>query len=229
MPNKMERFTQRARRALSMAEEAAAQFDHGEIGAEHLLIGLVREEGGVAGRVLRELGLNRQMIEDEVRAASHIVKRRAGVQPELSSTTKKVLELAVDEARRMGHFYIGTEHLLLGAARLDDDSPPLTLLRQLNITSAQVRTATRRALRESPIQTQTEPRKSTLPDRRVSLVFKQGDITLTLVTPLEQLKKALTTLTSDQILVFIGMNDERLEISLVDDDEAARDADETRE
>ena len=64
MPNKMERFTQRARRVLSLAQEEAERLQHNYIGTEHLLLGLIREEGGVAGRVLRELGLEQRRVEE---------------------------------------------------------------------------------------------------------------------------------------------------------------------
>ena len=66
MPNKMERFTQRARRVLSLAQEEAERLQHNYIGTEHLLLGLIREEGGVAGRVLRELGLEQRRVEELV-------------------------------------------------------------------------------------------------------------------------------------------------------------------
>ena len=66
MPNKMERFTQRARRVLSLAQEEAERLQHHQIGTEHLLLGLMREEGGVAGRVLRDLGLDLRRVEELV-------------------------------------------------------------------------------------------------------------------------------------------------------------------
>ena len=103
MSNKMERFTQRARRVLSLAQEEAERLQHSQIGTEHLLLGLMREDGGVAGRVLRELGLEARKVEDLVTRAADSSDRAATEALELSAETKKVLELAVDEARRMGH------------------------------------------------------------------------------------------------------------------------------
>ena len=120
MANKMERFTQRARRVLSLAQEEAERFQHNYIGTEHLLLGLIREEGGVAGRVLRELGLDQRRVEELVERMTRASARATTIAPELSPGTKRVLELAVDEARRMGHHYIGTEHLLLGLVRLPE-------------------------------------------------------------------------------------------------------------
>jgi len=159
--NKMERFTQRARRVLSLAQEEAERLQHNYIGTEHLLLGLIREEGGVAGRVLRELGLEQRRVEELVERMTRATVRSANQQPELSPGTKRVLELAVDEARRMGHHYIGTEHLLLGLVRLTE-GVAIDILKRLGVSPEEVRRQTRRVLQESPVQTpqssQEEPR-----------------------------------------------------------------------
>jgi len=143
----MERFTQRARRVLSLAHQEAERAHQNNIGTEHLLLGLMDEEGGVAGRVLRELG----MTPDRVR---EIVLRVSGSAPnfdpnriELASETQQVLEYAVDEARRLGHHYIGTEHILLGLVRIE--STAMEALRRLGVTPDQIRRQTRRVLNES--------------------------------------------------------------------------------
>jgi ATP-dependent Clp protease ATP-binding subunit ClpC len=98
--NKMERFTQRARRVLSLATEEAERLEHNHIGTEHLLLGLMREEGGVAGRVIRELGLDQSRVEELVERMTRATRRNADTNLDLSPGTKRVLELAVDEARR---------------------------------------------------------------------------------------------------------------------------------
>ncbi len=161
VPNKMERFTQRARRVLSLAQEEAERLQHNYIGTEHLLLGLIREEGGVAGRVLRELGLEQRRVEELVERMTRASTRTSTVQPELSPGTKRVLELAVDEARRMGHHYIGTEHLLLGLVRLTE-GVAIDILKRLGVSPEEVRRQTRRVLQESPVQNpqpnQEEPR-----------------------------------------------------------------------
>lgn len=161
MANKMERFTQRARRVLSLAQEEAERLQHNYIGTEHLLLGLIREEGGVAGRVLRELGLDQRRVEELVERMTRATTRTTSVQPELSPGTKRVLELAVDEARRMGHHYIGTEHLLLGLVRLTE-GVAIDILKRLSVSPEEVRRSTRRVLQESPLQSkdpnQEEPR-----------------------------------------------------------------------
>src|SRR5512139_2737138 len=113
----MERFTQRARRVLSLAHQEAERMRQNYIGTEHLLLGLMREEGGVAGRVLRELGLEIDRVQEVVVRMTGFGQNRA-TKLDLSPGTQQVLEFAVDEARRMGHHYIGTEHLLLGLMRL---------------------------------------------------------------------------------------------------------------
>lgn len=163
MPNKMERFTQRARRVLSLAQEEAERLQHSQIGTEHLLLGLMREEGGVAGRVLRDLGLEPRRVEELVVRLTDSAERSASGNLDLSAGTKKVLELAVDEARRMGHHYIGTEHLLLGLVR-QQEGVAIDVLRRLGISPEEVRRQTRRVLQESPVQS-TPPTPQERPSR----------------------------------------------------------------
>lgn len=164
MPNKMERFTQRARRVLSLAQEEAERLQHHQIGTEHLLLGLMREEGGVAGRVLRDLGLDLRRVEELVTRLSTSENKTSNSQLDLSPGTKKVLELAVDEARRMGHHYIGTEHLLLGLVR-QQEGIALDVLRRLGVSPEEVRRQTRKVLQESPVQSaqQTQDRPQSKP------------------------------------------------------------------
>src|SRR5258707_7414176 len=150
----MERFTQRARRVLSLAQEEAERLQHSYIGTEHLLLGLMREEGGVAGRVLRDLGLDQRRVEELVERMTRAGQRTANARLDLSPGTKKVLELAVDEARRMGHHYIGTEHLLLGLVR-QSEGVAIDVLKRLGVSPEEVRRQTRRVLQESPTQANT--------------------------------------------------------------------------
>ncbi len=148
MSDKLERFTQRARRVLSLAHEEAERMHHNYIGTEHLLLGLIREEGGVAGRVLRELGLEPARVKEMVERLTGI-GRHTGGRIELAPGTEQVLQLAIEEARRMGHHYIGTEHLLLGLVR-QPEGVGVDVLRRLGVTPEQVRRQTRRVLQESP-------------------------------------------------------------------------------
>ena len=148
----MERFTQRARRVLSLAHQEAERMRQNHIGTEHLLLGLMREEGGVAGRVLRELGLEADRVQEVVERMTGIGKSKGG-KLDLAPGTQQVLELAVEEARRMGHHYIGTEHLLLGLVEYDEGMA-LDVLRRLGVTPEQVRRQTRRVLQESSTSAQ---------------------------------------------------------------------------
>jgi ATP-dependent Clp protease ATP-binding subunit ClpC len=150
----MERFTQRARRVLSLAHEEAERMHHNYIGTEHLLLGLIREEGGVAGRVLRELGLEPPRVKEMVERLTGI-GRHTGGRIELAPGTEQVLQLAVEEARRMGHHYIGTEHLLLGMVR-QGEGVGLDVLRRLGVTPEQIRRQTRRILQETPTRRSSE-------------------------------------------------------------------------
>ena len=142
----MERFTQRARRVLSLAHQEAERGRQNSIGTEHLLLGLMEEEGGVAGRVLRELGLESNRVREIIERVS-VERRHEDLKIELAPDTQQVLEYAVDEARRLGHHYIGTEHILLGLVRVDGMA--MEVLRRLGVTADQIRRQTRRVLNET--------------------------------------------------------------------------------
>jgi len=157
----MERFTQRARRVLSLAYNEAEQMHHPVIGTEHLLLGLVAEEGGVAGRVLREMGFEAQRVREIILRLVGEGRAPAGQKLELSSDTEKALELAMDEARRMGHHYVGTEHLLLALVRADGLA--MEALRRLGATPEDIRRQIRRILQES---SSTPPAAPALPGGR---------------------------------------------------------------
>src|SRR5260370_27433034 len=118
--DRFDTFTERARKVLSLAQEEAQRFQHPYIGTEHLLLGLVREGEGVAAKVLSNLGVElnkvRSTIEFTIGRGDRIV---LGDIP-LTPGAKNVIELAVDEARRLNHHYIGTQHLLFGLLRARD-------------------------------------------------------------------------------------------------------------
>ena len=142
----MERFTQRARRVLSLAHTEAERARQSMIGTEHLLLGLADEDGGVAGRVLRELGLEPARVREMVERVSPPGRGTEG-KIDLAPETQQVLEFAVDEARRLGHHYIGTEHILLALVRVEGTA--MDVLRRLGVTPDQIRRQTRRVLNES--------------------------------------------------------------------------------
>jgi ATP-dependent Clp protease ATP-binding subunit ClpC len=110
------RFTERAQKVLSLAQEEAVRLGHNNIGTEHILLGLVREGDGIAAKALVALGLGLEKIQDEVES----LIGRGQEQPTNIAYTpraKKVIELSMDEARKLGHTYVGTEHILLGLIR----------------------------------------------------------------------------------------------------------------
>ncbi|MBO8172718.1 MAG: ATP-dependent Clp protease ATP-binding subunit [Bacillaceae bacterium] len=110
------RFTERAQKVLALAQEEAVRLGHKNIGTEHILLGLVREGEGIAAKALQALGLGLDKIQGEVEA----LIGRGGEQPSNINYTpraKKVIELSMDEARKLGHTYVGTEHILLGLIR----------------------------------------------------------------------------------------------------------------
>ncbi|MDF9407732.1 ATP-dependent Clp protease ATP-binding subunit [Pelotomaculum isophthalicicum JI] len=111
------RFTERAQKALYFAREEAKNSGYPYVGTEHLLLGLIREGEGVAAKVLDAVGLDADKVRSAVAQIVEAAKGSATGEPALTPRTKRVLELSVDEARRMGHNYIGTEHLLLGLVR----------------------------------------------------------------------------------------------------------------
>ena len=148
-----DRFTQRARRVLSLAHQEAEKTHQKFIGTEHLLLGLLEEDGGVAGRVLRELGLESARVHEMVQRITADGDYLEG-KIELSPDTQQVLGYAVEEAQRLSHQYIGTEHLLLGLVRAE--STALEVLNKLGITPDQVRRQTRRILHESSSNTVPE-------------------------------------------------------------------------
>ncbi len=115
--DRFDKFTDRARKVLTLAQDEAQRFNHNYIGTEHLLLGLVREGEGVAARVLEnmnvELAKVRTAVEFIIGRGDRPVVGEVGLTPR----AKRVIELAIDEARRLGHNYIGTEHLLLGLVR----------------------------------------------------------------------------------------------------------------
>ncbi len=149
MASRFEKFSERARRVLSLSQEEALRFNHNYIGTEHILLGLVRETEGVAARVLSNLGIELS----KVRSAVEFIIGRgekpvSGENIGLTPRAKRVIELAVDEARRMSHHYIGTEHLLIGLMR-EGEGVAAGVLESLGVTLDKVRAETQRLLSQS--------------------------------------------------------------------------------
>lgn len=151
MPNEMKRFTTRARRVLSHAQEAAETRQHQQIDTAHLLLGFMREERSVAGRALHDLGLDLRRVQEQVSDLDISPAAPGRRQFDLSPGVQKLLELAVDEARSMGNPYIGTEHLILGLTRLQEDAA-LDALRQLDVSLDDIRRQTMKIIDGSGAQ-----------------------------------------------------------------------------
>ena len=148
MGSRFEKFSERARRVLSLAQEEAQRFNHNYIGTEHILLGLVRETEGVAARVLANLGVDLNKVRSAVEFIIGRGERPAQGEIGLTPRAKKVVELAVDEARRMNHTYIGTEHLLIGLLR-EGEGVAAGVLESLSVTLDKVRSETQRILNQS--------------------------------------------------------------------------------
>ena len=137
-------FTDRVRKVLQMAREEAARLHHEYVGTEHILLGLIREGEGVAAAVLTNLNVDLEEIQQKIEETVKKGKAPAAAGPDLpyTSRAKKVLELAMSEARELNHSYVGTEHLLLGLGIRDLSMAPSNIprvkerIRSLDIVSA---------------------------------------------------------------------------------------------
>ncbi len=163
MPNnKMERFTQRARRVLSLAQKEAERLHHKAIDTEHMLMGIMREEHGIGSRVLRDLGLELPRLQAVVEELTDSNVASNPTVPELSPAIKRILELSVDEARRIGqaqglqHYVIDTEHLLLALVR-HSEGIAIEALTRFGVTPEDIRRQTRRVLQGSFSQSNQPP------------------------------------------------------------------------
>jgi len=143
--DRFNKFTERARKVLHLAQEEAQRLKHNYIGTEHLLLGLIREGDGVAAKVLSNLGVDldkaRISVESVLGRGNRVVIGEIGFTPR----AKKVIELAVDEARRLHHHYLGTEHLLLGLVR-EGQGIGAGVLESLGVSLEKVRTQTMQIL-----------------------------------------------------------------------------------
>jgi ATP-dependent Clp protease ATP-binding subunit ClpC len=158
MADNLERFTKQARQVLQVAQEEAIRLNHNYIGTEHLLLGLAKEEHGIAARVLREVGATPA---DVVRAVERMAPRNPRPpfgKPALTPRTKRVIEIAVEEARQMGHPSIGTEHLLLGLVQ-ETEGIAAEVLRSLGVNLDKVRQMTNKAILESQVQEKSSKKR----------------------------------------------------------------------
>ena len=153
-----DKFTERVRKVIYLAREEAARLQHDYIGTEHLLLGVIREGEGIAATVLNNLGLDLDRIRQEV---ENMVSASGGTMTigEIPFTprAKRVLELAVEEARSLGHNYVGTEHLLLGLIR-EGEGVAAKVLLELGVDRKRVREETLKLLGGTPSSSSTTER-----------------------------------------------------------------------
>jgi ATP-dependent Clp protease ATP-binding subunit ClpC len=145
-----ERFSERARQVVVLAQDEARSLKHNYIGTEHLLLGLFREEEGIAARVLESLGITLDEVRAQVARLVGEGDETVGGQIPFTPRAKKVLELSMREALSLGHNFIGTEHILLGVAR-ENEGVAARILFDLGADDEKIRGAVLAALGGSSV------------------------------------------------------------------------------
>jgi len=145
MASRFEKFSERARRVLTLAQEEAQHFNHNYIGTEHILLGLAREDEGVAAKVLINLGVGLSKIRSAVESTLERSEKPTSGEIGLTPGAKRTIEMAIDEARHLGHNYIGTEHLLLGVLR-EGEGIAFGILDSFGVTLERARSETARLI-----------------------------------------------------------------------------------
>ena len=128
-----DRFTERAQKVLALAQEEAVRLGHNNIGTEHILLGLVREGEGIAAKALANLNLSSAKIQEEIEALLGVSYEKVTGNIHYTPRAKKVIELSMDEARKLSHTYVGTEHILLGLIR-EGEGLAARVLTNLNVS-----------------------------------------------------------------------------------------------
>ena len=153
-----ERFTEKAIKAIMLAQEEARRLGHNFVGTEQILLGLMGEGRGIAPRVLKDMGVKLQHVRREV---ENIIGRGSGfvaVEIPFTPRTKRMLELSLEESRQLGHNYIGTEHILLGMIREGEGVGP-KVLEILKVDTQEVRRRIMHVLGEGPDSSNTNGRR----------------------------------------------------------------------
>jgi ATP-dependent Clp protease ATP-binding subunit ClpA len=143
-----ERFTERARKVMVLAQDEARRFHHTYIGTEHILLGLVREGEGVAAQALSSLGVTLEEVRKQVESVVGYGEGGMDAQAPFTPRSKKVLELSLREAMQLGHNYMGTEHLLLGMVR--ENEGVAARISNLDLEPGRVRREVLRRIGEEP-------------------------------------------------------------------------------
>ncbi|HBV93222.1 MAG TPA: NDP-hexose 4-ketoreductase, partial [Chloroflexi bacterium] len=150
-----ERFTERAKKVLTLAQEEAERSHHSYIGTEHLLLGLLREGEGLAAKVLNNLGVEINKVRSTIESVLGRNERIIIQQIIPTSRVKKVIEISFEEARRMGNNYVGTEHLLLGLL-IEGEGIAAHVLEDLGANLEKVRGEIERLLHESGVEEESK-------------------------------------------------------------------------
>lgn len=194
MPNQMERFTRRARRVLALSQQEAENAKQFTIEPEHLLIAMWRDEDSVSGVILRKLGFDEKKIRDMADTWLKRVKRHPIIFDdvrELSQDTRRLLERSVDAARKWGHHYIGSEHLLIAYVWIRGNEIP-NEYRQMGMTFQSIKRNIRQALRDVPEM--KEPMVSAVESLDLNLVTSAAQIIPIEKSPAETVEIDLTKL-----------------------------------
>jgi ATP-dependent Clp protease ATP-binding subunit ClpA len=156
-----DRFTQRGRAAITQSAAEARRLNHPSVGPEHIFLGMIGQAEGVAGWVLAELGVTLDVAREKVESLAGRGERTMRGEIPFSPEGKRVLTLALDEARRLGHNYIGTEHLLLALFQLDDTPggvPIANVMMEFRLNAESVRALIMRELSQPQRQRSTHAR-----------------------------------------------------------------------
>ncbi|SEO77232.1 ATP-dependent Clp protease ATP-binding subunit ClpC [Amphibacillus marinus] len=178
------RFTERAQKVLALSQEEAIRLGHNNIGTEHILLGLVSEGEGIAAKALSSLGLETKKIQEEVEALIGVGKKSSQT-IHYTPRAKKVIELSMDEARKLGHTYVGTEHILLGLIR-EGEGVAARVLNNLDVSLNRARQQVLQLLGSNETvrkgqgrQTQNSPASTPTLDslaRDLTVIAKEGNI-----------------------------------------------------
>jgi hypothetical protein len=208
-----ERFTERAKKVLTLAQEEAERSHHSYIGTEHLLLGLMRMEEGLANKVLTALNVDlktvRQLIESVLGREERIIIQQ--IIP--TSRVKEVIEISFEEARRMGHNYVGTEHLLLGLL-IEGEGIAAHVLHDLGVTIEKAR---------AEIERQLQNAGADFPEAPARHRFRFGLIDQPPRTGAEALAELLVSPRLAALLVARGLDVDTLSRELLDAPEDVRD------
>lgn len=150
-----ERFTERARQVIVLAQAEAHELKHKALDTEHLLLGLLREEQGVAARTLEQLGVTIDAVREQVCRINPFGEEESTGQIPLTDDAKQVLELSLRQALSLGHNYIGTEHLLLGLVVQDRDTAAKRILVEFGTDPKKVEQGVRNVLAGKPADAET--------------------------------------------------------------------------